>query len=693
MHISKVKIRNFRGLEDVEFHPRPGVNVLVGPNAVGKTSVLEALRLTKALLAPRYREEIGQVLQSLGASTPHVMFGEQQIDFAALAGNAAKSLEIVAELTLSASETASLQTHKLQLAQAIVRSRIGQERQSQLELIQYMSSQQGEEQLQAAMEDALKYLDALNTSKRVSLSLTLQPVGTGLQVTSKDTLAQLAIQTLEGICAPQTALLSYFPADRALPSGEVGIQLGSADMQQQVFSHMAQPALKYNRLKQIIVNSSVLGADSRAQLEASFNAIFGQLLPGKRLDAIQQKPTGALSVLIRDERQGRVFDIDSMSSGEKGLILSFLLIRAGLAHGGVVLLDEPELHLNPGVCSRLVQFLHDQAVQPLDLQVILCTHSAEILTTALHREDCSIFHLRTPKDVTPVDRKDKAELFEILRRLGLSSMDVVSWQGTVFVEGGEDIDILSAGFPDLLAGYQLKSIGGRTEVEKDIIRLQEAEKRGELDRLTSFVFDRDRKPGALRSSRLVRVLQWDRYCIENFLNDENVLFGILDRYCTVKPESKGALRAALKELALAQTDDEAVRRAYLKREPENCGLRPKEVFAKSAGEAADILCSRLERAKAELSAVNRDEWIASFVTEAGQLAAELRAEWDDSWRKECDAKRLLKDVQARYQAKVSLAFLKIEIIREMRVQQTDDWKLLQTLLRDAISVAPTQSLG
>lgn len=689
MYISKLKIRNFRGLEDIEFSPRPGINVLVGPNAVGKTSVLEAIRLAKALLAPRYRDEVGQVLQSLGAATPHIMFGEQQIDFSAIAGTSLKPLEVSVELSLSTQELQILNNNEPQLAQAMVRSRIGQERQSQLDLIQFMSSPQGQEQLRAATTDARQYLESLRVTPKLSLGLTIQPIGNGLQINSRDTLAQLVIQGLEGACPPQSALLSYFPADRALPSGEVGIQLGSADMQQQVVSHLAQPANKYNRLKQIIVNAYVLGQESRTQLEAAFNAIFGQLLPGKRLDAIQQKPTGALSVLIRDERQNRVFDIDSMSSGEKGLILSFLLLRAGAATGGVVLLDEPELHLNPAVCSRLVPFLHGQAVQPLQLQVLLCTHSAEVLTTALHREDCTIFHLRTPKDVTPVDRRDKAELFEILRRLGLTSMDVVSWQGTVFVEGDDDIDLLGTGFPDLLAGYQLKSLGGRTEVEKDIARLQEAEKRGEVERLSSFIFDRDRKPSTIQSSRLVKVLQWDRYSIENYLTDESVLFDVLVRYCITKPESKGTLRSELKELALAQTGDEAIRRTYATREPENCGIRPKEVASKSPGEAAELLFSRLKRTQEALSPLQHDSWVAEFVQECEQAATTLRAEWDDSWRKECDGKRLFKDLQAKYQAKVSLGFLKAEVIKEMRQRQTDDWKILQTLIRAAI--APTSA--
>ena len=214
MHISKLKVKNFRGLEDIEFVPGSGINVLVGPNAVGKTSVLEAIRLTKALLAPRYREEVTQVLQSLGAATPHMMFGEQQIDFTALAGNETKALDISVELSLSQREIGVLESNEPQLAQAMVRSRIGQERQTQLDLIQYMSSTQGQDQLRAAGRDTKQYLEGLKTTSRLTLGLSMQPMGNGLQINSKDTLAQLIVQGLEGACPPQSALVSYFPADR-----------------------------------------------------------------------------------------------------------------------------------------------------------------------------------------------------------------------------------------------------------------------------------------------------------------------------------------------------------------------------------------------------------------------------------------------------------------------------------------------
>jgi hypothetical protein len=569
--------------------------------------------------------------------------------------------------------------------QALVRSRLGQERaSSQLDLIQFMSSIQGQNQLQAAQKEVQNYLDSIQSSKKISLTLSMELKGNNLQIGSKDTNAQLVLEALESSCPPASALVTYFPADRALPSGEVNIQLGSADMQQQVFSHLAQPATKYTRLKQIIVNSFVLGAAGKTELENSFNVIFGQLLPGKKLEAVEQKPTGNLSVLIRDVKSGRIFDIDNMSSGEKGLILTFLLLKSGAAVGGLVFLDEPELHLNPAVCSRLVPFLHSEIINPLKLQLFVCTHSAEILSSALHRDDCSVFHLRTPRDATPVDRKDKAELFEILRRLGLSSMDVVSWQGTIFVEGEDDINLLSLGFPELLSNYQIKQLGGRGEIEKDILRLQEAERGGDIQRLNVFIFDHDSKPSALQSTSLVRTLQWDRYSIESYLMDENILFDIANRHAEAKIESKGALRTLLCELAMSQVTDEAVRQVYAPKEPDNCGIRSKEILGKTTAESANILFDRINRLRSSLVSLDRSQWIDDFMKSCADRERALREDWDTNWRKKCNSKRVLKDLQGRLRIKVSLSFLKSEVMKEMRYAKSEDWRVIESMLVQSI---------
>lgn len=48
VHLAQLRIRNFRRIADVTLRFRPGLNVIVGPNNIGKTAVVDALR---ALLA------------------------------------------------------------------------------------------------------------------------------------------------------------------------------------------------------------------------------------------------------------------------------------------------------------------------------------------------------------------------------------------------------------------------------------------------------------------------------------------------------------------------------------------------------------------------------------------------------------------------------------------------------------------
>jgi AAA15 family ATPase/GTPase len=66
MHLSRLRIQNFRSIENIDVEFDGLINVIVGPNAIGKTTVLESIRLTKALLPPRTQGEAIQTMISLG---------------------------------------------------------------------------------------------------------------------------------------------------------------------------------------------------------------------------------------------------------------------------------------------------------------------------------------------------------------------------------------------------------------------------------------------------------------------------------------------------------------------------------------------------------------------------------------------------------------------------------------------------
>ena len=67
MHLSWLELRDFRCYESLEFRPDPGVNVLVGDNGMGKTSVLEAIGYAGTLRS--FRSVQDEALVRDGASS------------------------------------------------------------------------------------------------------------------------------------------------------------------------------------------------------------------------------------------------------------------------------------------------------------------------------------------------------------------------------------------------------------------------------------------------------------------------------------------------------------------------------------------------------------------------------------------------------------------------------------------------
>jgi predicted ATPase len=103
MWLKTLAIRNFRGIQNISVDFDKRANVIVGPNAVGKTTVLEAIRLAKAVLAPRLPDEAQNALVTLGAIAPH---NPQRINYAAICGVDTQPLNINAVFELTANEVA-----------------------------------------------------------------------------------------------------------------------------------------------------------------------------------------------------------------------------------------------------------------------------------------------------------------------------------------------------------------------------------------------------------------------------------------------------------------------------------------------------------------------------------------------------------------------------------------------------------
>lgn len=683
MHLKTLTIKNFRALEDISVDFSTRVSVIVGPNAAGKTTVIEAIRLAKSLLAPRTQSEAANVLQTLGISSPHT---PQSFRFEAVAQDISKPLIIRSYYEILDDEIKILQGARDQLAINLVQSQSGRAFAAADALIAFLASDAGKQQLELAREAVRNTLAQVSSTKRCSLSI-IFTADQGGRSDSNGVEAQL-IAFLERRLAPHKTIFTYFPADRALPFGEQPVQLGGPDTAQQLESYNSQPQLKFNRLKNAIFSAAILPVEQGERaLPEEFERIFNGLLKGRKLDGFGLNEIGLLTVKIRDLESGRIFDLDGMSSGEKGLILTFLMIARSVEKNGLILLDEPELHLNPAVCKDLLNFIIEEYAKPRNLQVLICTHSPEILTTAFDSDECALYHLMSSKNISRVHTQDKTNITEALKRLGATESDSLLYKGVVFVEGPDDVALLEAGFSHLLRRYRLKPSMGRPEVEKAARLLQENEGPNSVAP-SYFILDHDDEQTSIKNSKNVRVLQWQRRCLENYLIDLDILTRLLMDPETVQEplKNEGDVRKLLTTLALSQLRDVALKKVYSQQKFHGLGLRKDDLNSSDTILIAQTLLERMMAEKEKLNAIDYTAWSEKFVSSVEETKKQLEKDWESNWAPLCDGKRLLYDLSRAVQLRSNQKKFKLRIMREMALNRTPNWEEMENSIKELLAV-------
>lgn len=683
VHIKSLSVKNFRAIEDISIDFDNLVNVIVGPNAIGKTTILEAMRLVKAVLSPRGQMEGMQALVALGASSPHT---PQQIYYEALARNTNQEVSISVRYLITTEEMAWIEGASAHVARGLVQERMGQSLSNPISLINYYSTPQGKAALSAAEDEVRKAIEeAKRDGGTCKVELKIIP-GIGPNSNGASVWPSM-IAALDQRFPPSISCFSYFPADRALPQGETPVQLGAVDAQNQIQSHNSQPQTKYARLKNTIFNSLVMNESGREEISAEFEKIFSGILKGRRLIGFGLNHIGFLSLKVEEIETGRTFDMDGMSSGEKGLILTFLLIAKSVSDNSIILLDEPELHLNPAVCKDLLSFLVDEYATKKNMQVFVCSHSPEILAGAFDNDKCSLYHLISKNMLTKVRIQDQEIVAEALRRLGTSESDGLLYKGTIFVEGVDDVAALEAGFSAQLRRYKIKELGGRREVEKLIKLLQQEEIKGYVTAPRYFIFDRDHMPTDLESTESVKILQWERRSLENYLIEIDILSDLLmDGDVVTKPlNNTGEVTRLIKKLAFEQIIDISARQVYLGYKYMDAGLRAAEIVGKPLDEIANILGGRLADIKEQISSYDESGWRSKYIHECDELSQRLTSEWEMKWTSDCDGKRLFADLCKHVQPKHGPRKFKVRLINEMRIAGSENWVLINQLLNNLMS--------
>lgn len=263
--------------------------------------------------------------------------------------------------------------------------------------------------------------------------------------------------------------------------------------------------------------------EEEKSLANAMKELFVSFFPDKEF--LGPKPTteGTLSFPVR-AANGMVHDLDELSSGEKEILYGYLRIRSSAPRDSVILLDEPELHLNPRLIRGLPEFYRKHLGEALENQLWLVTHSDALIREAVGKPGFNVFHMLP----CGADPSQSSQLRPLMATTDLEQVmtdlvgDLAAYRpggkGLIFEGGGDsdfDKSLVSTLFPDELRGVNLISGSNKNKVKALHEVLSRAHSKGDLPTKFYAIVDRDFESGDSTSG--ITLFSWDVYHIENYL--------------------------------------------------------------------------------------------------------------------------------------------------------------------------------
>jgi len=201
-------------------------------------------------------------------------------------------------------------------------------------------------------------------------------------------IASLAALNAEPLVLPP---LLYFHSYRKVQEGnpEIGMMVESEryHRRSRFGPEMQFPisTFKIEVLRSMMRRANLFEEFEREGDDTSSEEVFSTLnglverYAGGTIEKLRPSSDSTLDFRVTPTSGGKSFTFDGLSSGQKEIISTlFLIWRYTLHRPGIVLIDEPELHLNVEWHRGCVQQLHELA--PAN-QYIVATHSEEVFAS------------------------------------------------------------------------------------------------------------------------------------------------------------------------------------------------------------------------------------------------------------------------------------------------------------------------
>ncbi|AFZ60461.1 AAA family ATPase [Anabaena cylindrica FACHB-243] len=712
MRITRLEIKNFRAITSLKLTDLGDVVVIAGPNGSGKSCIFDAIRLLKSAYGGYQDNEWQQWFNEFLLN-----WNQRSANISSIFQDPNKPIEINAEFLFTDQEKQHILHELASLSGSQQKKLISEYTTNQIrennqnwdsftspQNPQYLFSTTSLSLATPFYENNQQLLDSnLVKVSYFENELNQNYYAGSIKLWSDrkrelEILPSPVLSLVFSLYDPQKiGIIDYHSANRVYSREQVGgINLKTDSTENQLrqsalYNHTnkysnLKTAIASSYLRQLIREKSGSSSNETDKITDTLKELFTTFFPGKEFLGPQPKSDGSISFDVKTF-SGAIHDINELSSGEKEVLYGYLRLWNTAPKNSVLLIDEPELHLNPRLVSCLANFYHQHLGEPLGNQLWLVTHSDTLIREAVGVKNFQVFHLEPSSKLTCENQAIEVKANNDIERLIISLVgDLAIYhpgKKIVILEGGGDTDfdkrMVSKLFPEFAAKVNIISGSSNEQVKNAYKILEQAKQDGYIREKFYAITDGDLKilNSDKQSSNLTSNRHWDVYHIENYLLESRFILKVLqDMNAPSRDYSEEKIDEELKKLALNSITSLVKQKLYnyvyglLTLKENNLGFNPSiQSLGSEFAKVVDRYYKRISQlAENELSS---DKLIE---LEKQYHAKIIKSLEDDTWRKIVPGRDVLKLFTDKFVSSIDAksSSVKYEIFRNFILARMSD---------------------